>query len=79
MLHVLYSEYIDLLDVRVTPTRVIGHLAPYRDPVCGCRVRTEFVGTRNGDLIEGTFRSEHLDAGTVHTGRWRVRRLEEAG
>lgn len=72
------SEFIDLLDVRVAGTRVAGHLAPYRDPRCGCRVRTEFEGTRNGDRIEGTFRSVHLEGGSVHQGRWWVERISDA-
>lgn len=69
------SEYLDLLDVRVVGNEVGGRLLPYRDPVCGCQVRTRFVGTLEGDRIEGTFTSQHIERRTEHEGRWRVQRV----
>jgi hypothetical protein len=62
--------------VRVRDLEVRGILEPYRDPQCGCLLNTEFIGRIDGDVIEGTFRSEgegfhHLPA----SGEWRVKRV----
>lgn len=62
--------------VRVRDLEVRGILEPYRDPQCGCLLNTEFIGRIDGDVIEGTFKSEgegfhHLPA----SGEWRVKRV----
>jgi hypothetical protein len=54
--------------------RITGRLDAYRDPACGCIVTTTFHGTVVGDLIEGTFSTEHDRTGVLHTGHWRARR-----
>jgi hypothetical protein len=48
--------YIRFVVVRDTEIR--GVLEPYRDPQCGCLLKTEFIGRIEGNAIEGTFRSE---------------------
>ena len=60
--------------VVVSGDRVSGTLEPYRDPECGCQLRTVFEGTLDGDTIEGTFVSEHLESGRLDRGRWTMRR-----
>jgi hypothetical protein len=55
---------------------VYGVLDPYRDPVCGCELRTEFAGTLRGDVIEGSYTSVHVEDGRVSGGHWRVERYE---
>jgi hypothetical protein len=62
--------------VFVTADEVSGVLDSYRDPDCGCTLRTTFVGTLRGDTIEGTYRSEGSGIGhNPQTGRWRVKRF----
>jgi hypothetical protein len=66
------SRLLAITFVRVEDGFVQGRLEPYRDPECGCRLDTTFVGTRSGDVIEGTFTSLHMDTGVVRRGVWRV-------
>jgi hypothetical protein len=66
------SEFIPISFVSVNAGRVSGVLAPYRDPVCGCRLQTTFEGVLKADTIAGTFTSRHGVGGNVQQGRWRV-------
>ena len=68
------SQGLTIQFVAVAGTRVSGELSPYRDPDCGCQLRTLFEGVIKGDVIEGDFRSTHLDSGDVKHGEWRVTR-----
>jgi hypothetical protein len=52
--------------------QVSGKLEPYTDPQCNCTVETEFVGTRKGRHIDGTFTTKVMDK-TQH-GKWTVDR-----
>lgn len=68
-------QQLSIRFVFVSDDEVSGVLDPYRDPDCGCTLTTTFRGKLQGDVIEGTFRSEgtgihHLPA----SGRWRVKR-----
>lgn len=65
------EEVLLIRFVRVAGDSVTGELSPYRDPVCGCELQTTFIGTLEGDVIEGTYRSVH-SSGMVHRGEWRV-------
>jgi hypothetical protein len=67
-------ELIGIRFVMVRDDLVRGTLEPYRDPVCGCRMHTVFNGTLKGAVIEGTYRSYHVDTRETHDGSWRVRR-----
>lgn len=67
-------EVLTIEFVRVADALVSGRLAPYRDPVCGCTLRTTFRGTVRGDVIEGSYVSQHLEGGEVQHGHWRVQR-----
>ncbi|MEJ2504125.1 MAG: hypothetical protein P8177_12575 [Gemmatimonadota bacterium] len=60
--------------VRAAGGTVFGRLAPYADPVCGCEMRTTFMGRLEGNLIEGTYTSDHIDGGERTEGSWRVYR-----
>lgn len=60
--------------VRAEGDVVYGRLDEYRDPDCGCRLRTTFTGRIERDRLEGTFTSIHLDSGQEHGGTWSVRR-----
>jgi hypothetical protein len=53
--------HVDFLFIQDDVVR--GRLAPYRDPVCGCALFTEFEGTLVGDRIEGTFATRGADGG----------------
>jgi hypothetical protein len=64
--------------VRAEDGIVHGQLDEYRDPTCGCRLKTTFTGRIRGDEIEGTFTTLHLGSGERHGGRWEVRRTGEA-
>ena len=62
--------------VRAAGGTVYGRLDPYNDPVCGCEMKTTFTGRVKGNLIEGSYTSEHLNGGDRSEGLWRVvRRL----
>jgi len=60
--------------VRVSGDTVSGVLDAYRDPQCDCPVVTTFVGTINGDTIDGTFSTRGSQAAAPQTGTWRVKR-----
>jgi len=60
--------------VRVTGDRIAGQLDPYRDPECGCHLRTVFEGELKGNVLRGTYTSYHEEGGHKVTGRWRVER-----
>lgn len=59
--------------VVVAGNEVSGALDLYRDPDCGCQLRTTFVGTLAADTIQGTF---HTEGEGIHhlpsNGWWRV-------
>ena len=59
--------------VRASGGGLIGRLAPYRDPDCGCVLDTRFEGELRGDTIEGTFVSQPVGGGDTQTGTWKVR------
>jgi len=48
-----------------------GKIEPYTDPACSCQVTTEFVGTRVGDAITGSFTTDVEGIGEQH-GEWSV-------
>jgi hypothetical protein len=56
---------------------VSGTIEPYTDPSCSCEVQTEFVGTRNGNRIEGTFTTKATQSGAVQHGSWGVTRVQQ--
>ena len=68
------TEQLTISFVRAVGGRVSGHLDPYPDPFCGCKLRTTFVGRLRGDRIEGTFTSQHLDSNVITWGEWRASR-----
>lgn len=72
------QEVIAIDFVRAEQDQVKGVLHTYRDPRCGCRLQTVFIGTVEGDRIEGTFTSYSLDRNNEVHGRgvWRVGRIE---
>lgn len=70
------AEPIGIRFVRAEANSVSGQLADYRDPECGCRLKTTFRGDLIGDRIEGTFHTQHLEGGERHTGTWHVRRRQ---
>jgi hypothetical protein len=51
-----------------------GTMDPYTDPACSCEVQTTFVGTIQGDTIEGTFTTTPNGAAPITTGRWKMTR-----
>ena len=68
------SRLLSISFVRIEGGDVYGVLDRYTDPVCGCTLNTTFTGTLMGDVIEGTFRSMHLEEGSVTMGTWTVTR-----
>ena len=68
------TEQLSIAFVRAKDGRVSGEIDPYRDPWCGCQLRTTFVGRLRGDGIEGTFTSRHVDSQLTTTGEWRASR-----
>jgi len=60
--------------VRVSGDTVSGVLDAYRDPQCDCPVVTTFIGTVNGDTIDGTFSTRGSQTAAPQNGTWRVKR-----
>jgi hypothetical protein len=65
------DEVLMIRFVRIAGDSVTGELTLYQDPVCGCELRTTFIGMLESDVIDGTYRSQH-SSGMVHRGEWRV-------
>lgn len=68
------TEQLSIAFVRAVGGRISGQIEPYKDPWCGCLLRTTFVGRLRGDRIEGTFTSRHLDTTLTTSGEWRASR-----
>lgn len=68
------SQLLSITFVQARGGAIAGALAPYTDPTCGCTLHTTFTGRVSGDVIDGTFTSEHVETGTMTGGTWRVSR-----
>ena len=55
---------------------VVGELDPYRDPDCGCLLRTTFRGEVEGDSVVGTFATEAEEPYHDAEGTWHARRRD---
>lgn len=74
------DQILTVTFVRAAGGSVHGRMDTYNDPVCGCEIRTVFTGRVKGNLVEGTYTSEHLNGADRTTGRWRVvRSFRDAG
>jgi hypothetical protein len=63
--------------VQVQRGSVSGKMAPYTDPQCSCEVQTEFLGTVEGNTIEGTYVTSIPGTGRTQKGAWTVTRQAE--
>lgn len=63
--------------VHLTGREVVGELDPYRDPDCGCLVRTTFRGEIEGDAVFGTFTTEAEQAYHDAEGTWQAQRQRD--
>jgi hypothetical protein len=54
-----------------------GTMDPYTDPTCACEVQTTFVGTIQGDSIEGTFTTTPNGPAPITTGKWKMTRQKK--
>ena len=66
------EQVLTITFVRAAGGSIYGRLDPYNDPVCGCEMKTTFTGRIKGNLIEGTYISQHVNGADKNTGRWRV-------
>jgi hypothetical protein len=70
------TEMLTIAFARIRNGEVTGRLDPYRDPSCGCIVRTVFTGTlRDSSTLEGTFITSATGLYTPQHGDWRVKRV----
>lgn len=67
------TQLLRVAFISVGDRRISGALQPYRDPDCGCEVKTTFNGVLDGDAVSGTFETRHAD-GVVRAGRWNATR-----
>jgi hypothetical protein len=72
------SQLLAITFVRASNGVVSGALNEYQDPVCGCTLRTTFLGRVAGDRVDGTFTSLHVETGQVTGGEWRATRHQPA-
>lgn len=77
--HIPPERLISVTFVHAADGTVRGTLGTHWDPVCGCELRTVFIGRIRGNTLEGTYTSEHLNGAEPHNGRWRVTRRVTAG
>jgi len=63
---------LDIQFIKVDGGKLQGTIAPYKDPTLGVEVKTNFLGTLEGDSISGMFTTEIKDKGEVQTGKWQV-------
>ena len=75
---VVPSRLLTIRFVRVREGAVSGELDRYRDPDCGCRLRTVFQGTLEGDQLKGRYFSYHEDGAPPTTGQWHAVRKPAA-
>ena len=63
--------------VRKEGRKVVGNLDPFRDPECGCQVKTTFEGAfTDAHTIEGSFTTVPTESGHhVTAGSWKVTRV----
>jgi hypothetical protein len=60
--------------VQVQRDQISGEIDPYIEPSCACQVHTQFLGSINGNEIDGTFTTTvSMTGGEMH-GTWRVAR-----
>lgn len=64
--------------VHLRGAEVAGELDPYRDPDCGCLLRTTFRGEVEGDAVFGTFATEAQDPYHDAEGTWHAVRRGDA-
>ena len=62
--------------VQVRGGQVTGQLEPYTDPRCRCTVETEFLGTLNGDVVDGSFTTRSVSGGPEQHGNWSMSRKD---
>ena len=60
--------------IAVKANQISGSIQPYTEPSCACQVHTEFVGTLEGNEIDGTFITKVAAKGTEMHGTWQVAR-----
>ena len=70
----LAQRLLQIRFVRVSDGEVSGEMERYRDPDCGCLLRTVFRGRRKGDILSGTYLSYHSAGGPPTSGSWRAER-----
>lgn len=68
------TEAIPIQFVRIATGEVVGELATYRDPDCGCRLHTTFRGHVDGDRVTGTFQSDGEAPSHRAEGTWAAER-----
>lgn len=66
------SQVLAVTFVLVEGDEVSGVLDPYRDPTCGCVLRTTFIGRLRADTLDGRYTSLQRSTGEVQSGRWRA-------
>jgi hypothetical protein len=55
-------QVLEINFIQAAGNEISGTVGPYEDPDARCRAHSVFTGTVRGDLIQGTFRTECIDA-----------------
>jgi hypothetical protein len=64
--------------VHVGGDGISGELDRYRDPDCGCLLRTVFEGRLSGNRLSGRYLSYHQEGGPPVSGKWHAERKAPA-
>lgn len=70
------ARLLSIRFVHIGDGRVSGELDRYRDPACGCLIRTVFEGKLVKQALEGTYLSYHQAGELPMRGRWRAVRTK---
>ncbi|HWA14908.1 MAG TPA: hypothetical protein VG817_00645 [Gemmatimonadales bacterium] len=61
--------------VKIEGGQVLGQLDPYLDPDCRCKVTTSFIGSVDGEDVQGIFAIRGMSAWLAF-GEWRAHRVK---
>ena len=76
---------LEITFVEATGDELVGNVGSFEDPQCHCEARAVFQGRIRGDVMDGTFFVEYLDANgnpdpgkARTTGTWMMKRVKKS-
>ena len=69
------SQTLEIKFLKVAGDAVTGTIAPYIEPRCNCKVKTEFSGALTEDAIIGSYVMASEDGAVERRGEWSATRV----